>query len=72
MAEHTLESLTDEEWEMVGIIRENAGINGFRLQIERRDDAWEIELKSGRVPYPARGTGADFNQAWGNITGVIF
>jgi hypothetical protein len=72
MTERTLEALTDEEWEMIEIIRENRQEDGFRLMIERRDGAWEIELKSKRVPYPGRGTGADFNKAWSNVIGIGF
>jgi hypothetical protein len=72
MTEKTLEALTDQEWEMIEIIRENRQEDGFRLLIERRDGAWEIELKSKRVPYPGRGTGADFNDAWSNVIGVGF
>jgi hypothetical protein len=72
MTERTLEALTDEEWEMIEIIRENRQEDGFRLLIERRDGAWVIELKSKRVPYPGRGTGTDFNEAWSNVIGVGF
>jgi hypothetical protein len=72
MTERTLEALTDEEWEMIEIIRENRQEDGFRLLIERKEDAWEIELGSKRVPYPERGTGADFNKAWSNVIGIGF
>ena len=72
MTERTLEALTDEEWEMIGIIRENKDEDGFRLLIERRDGAWKIGLKSPRVPNPERGTGTDFDQAWGSIINVGF
>jgi hypothetical protein len=71
MTERTYEALTDEEWEMIETIRENREEDGFRLLIERRGGTWEIELKSKRVPYPERGTGADFNQAWSNVTGSL-
>ena len=71
MTEKTYEALTDEEWDMVKTIRENAEGDGFRLLIEHKHAMWEIELKSARVPYPGRGTGADFNQAWGNIKETI-
>jgi len=70
MSEKTLEALTDEEWEMIETIRENREDVGFRLLIERKDSVWEIELrKSAKVSY--RGAGADFNQAWHNITETI-
>ena len=72
MTERTLEALTDEEWEMIEIIRENRQEDGFRLMIERRDGAWELEIRSKRVPYPERGTGADFNEAWSNVIGTGF
>ena len=72
MTERTLEALTDEEWEMIEIIQENRQEDGFRLLIARKDGAWEIELKSKRVPYPQRGTGADFNKAWSNVIGIGF
>jgi len=72
MTERTLEALTDEEWEMIEIIRENRQEDDFRLLIERKEGAWEIELRSKRVPYPERGTGADFNKAWSNVIGIGF
>ena len=37
MTERTLEALSDEEWEMIEIIRENKDDDGFRLLIERKD-----------------------------------
>jgi hypothetical protein len=57
--------------EMIKTIRENREDDGFRLLIERKHGIWEIELKSARVPKLERGTGAEFNQAWGNITETI-
>jgi hypothetical protein len=72
MTERTLEALTDEEWEMIEIIRENRHEDGFRLLIERKEGAWEIEIRSKRVPYPERGTGGDFNKAWSNVIGTGF
>jgi hypothetical protein len=69
MTEKTLEALTDEEWDMIETIRENREDDGFRL--ERKHGIWEIELQSPRVPNLERGTGADFNEAWGNITETI-
>ena len=71
MTEKTLEALTDEEWEMIETIRENIGDDGFRLLIERKHGIWEIELQSAGVPNLERGMGADFNEAWGNITETI-
>ena len=71
MTEKTYEALTDEEWDMIKTIRENTEDDGFRLLIERKHGMWEIELKSARVSYPERGTGGDFNQAWGNIKETI-
>jgi hypothetical protein len=71
MIEKTLEPLTDEEWDMIETIRENRGGDGFRLVIERKHGIWEIELQSARVPNLERGTGTDFNEAWGNITETI-
>jgi hypothetical protein len=71
MTEKTLQALTDEEWELIETIRENRESDGFRLVIERKHGIWEMELKSARVPNPERGTGIDFNQAWGNMTEII-
>jgi hypothetical protein len=45
MTERTLEALTDEEWEMIEIIRENRQEDGFRLLIERKDGAWVIRYR---------------------------
>jgi hypothetical protein len=69
--EDPLEALTDEEWDMIETIRENGEDDGFRLLIERKHGVWEIELKGAKVPNLERGTGVDFNQAWGNITETI-
>ena len=71
MTEKTFEALTDEEWDMIETIRENREDDGFRLLIERKHGVWEIELKSAKMPNLERGTGVDFNQAWGNITETI-
>ena len=71
MTERTLEALTAEEWEMIETIRENREEDGFRLLIERKGGTWKIELSSKKVPYPGRGTGSDFNQAWSNVTGSL-
>ena len=71
MTEKTLEALTDEEWDMIKTIRENREYDTFRLLIERKHGICEIELKSARVPNPERGTGADFNEAWGNVGETI-
>src|SRR6516164_9853567 len=71
VTEKTFQALTDEEWDMIKTIRENREDDDFRLLIERKDGIWGIELKSARVPTLERGTGADFNEAWGNITETI-
>ena len=71
MIEKTYQALTDEEWDMIKTIRENTEDDGFRLLIERKHGIWAIELKSARVPYPERGAGGDFNQAWGNMKETI-
>jgi hypothetical protein len=71
VTEKTFEALTDEEWEMIETIRENRDEDGFRLLIERIDGAWSIDLKSKRVPFPGRGSGVDFNEAWSNVTGTL-
>jgi hypothetical protein len=71
MTEKTLEALTDKEWDMIETIRENREDDGFRLLIERKHGIWEIELQSARAPNLERGSGGDFNEAWGNITETI-
>ena len=68
MTEKTLEALTDEEWDMIVGRTERMG---FRMLIERKHGVWEIELKRAKMPNLERGTGVDFNQAWGNITETI-
>jgi len=58
----------------MGYDRNNSGEHrrcGFRLLIERKHGIWEIELQSAGVPNLERGIGADFNEAWGNITETI-
>ena len=71
MTEKTFEALTDEEWQMIETIRENRDKDGFSLLIERQAGACAIELKVENLPFPERGTGADFSQAWSNLTGLI-
>ena len=72
--------LTDQERQMIEIIRENADTTEFRLLIERRDGAWDITMSArglaGLSPFrpsrpkgegSARGVGATFDEAWDNM-----
>jgi hypothetical protein len=57
--------LTEQERQLVEIIRTNADSDSFRVSIERHNGAWEISLggKLGR----GRGAGSSFAEAWDDM-----
>ena len=61
--------LTEEELQMIEIIREWTGAAEYRLLIEREDGAWNITLSEAPHDqgHTARGTGASFNDAWNDM-----
>jgi len=66
-----MDDITEQERQMLIIIRENANRDGFALSIRWQDGACEIAmsalvstLKSGQKLCSARGVGASFAAAW--------
>jgi hypothetical protein len=62
---------TEQEWQMVEAVREREAdtTSDFRLLVQRQDGAWDVTLSI--APHDelntSRGTGATFNDAWGNM-----
>jgi hypothetical protein len=60
---------TEQEQQMVEVVRERKAHADFRLLVERQDGAWDVTLSI--EPHDelntSRGTGATFNDAWGNM-----
>src|SRR5262245_31448769 len=71
--------LSEQEEELIKILRENSDADGFRLFIERQDGAWEIAMtvpllgRGGKVRLKkGRGVGLTFEHALDNALGVRF
>jgi hypothetical protein len=60
---------TEQERQLIEILREWSDSDDVRLELEYKDGVWEIILS--RAPHDsghtARGTGATFAQAWDNV-----
>jgi hypothetical protein len=63
----TLE-LSDQESQLIEILREWSGKDAYEMRIERHDGAWEISLKELGTKLRARGVGVSFDAAWDGIT----
>lgn len=61
---------SDQEWQMIEIIRKNEGEAEFSLFLKRADGGWEIEMAAHRAK--GRGVGSTFAEAWDNIVDVRF
>jgi hypothetical protein len=59
--------ITQQEQQMLELLREWAGGDQYRLLIERQDGAWDITLSEVGKPHTARGTGATFGEAWDDM-----
>jgi len=62
-----------QENQLLHILRENAEVDGFLLNLHREGGAWEILLSAplkGGKKRTARGTGPTFDQAWDNMDPV--
>lgn len=61
--------LSEAEGQMILSIREQTGSDDYRLNVERRDGAWDITMSI--APHDkdrtSRGTGRTFDEAWGNM-----
>jgi hypothetical protein len=63
--------VTEQERQMIEILREWAGEDEYRLSIERQGGAWDITLSGtikGKRRGRARGTGATFDRAWDSMS----
>jgi hypothetical protein len=61
--------LTEQEQDLIEVIRENTNDDGFRLLLERQNGAWEVTLRApiwGKLA-TARGVGTSFAAAWDNM-----
>ena len=70
MSKHNVKmETTEQEQQMVEVVREHKAHADFRLLVERQDGAWDVTLSI--EPHDelntSRGTGATFNDAWGNM-----
>ena len=63
--------LSEQERQLIEVVRENAVYDGFRLLLERQSGSWEVILEApekGRKKHgTARGVGASFAAAWDNM-----
>jgi hypothetical protein len=59
--------VTEQERQLIEIIREWDKKANCELQIETVDGIWDIALKELGKDRGARGTGASFNTAWDNM-----
>jgi hypothetical protein len=59
--------LSGQELQMLQMIREWSGKDYYRLVLEHRDGAWEIELSIPEQKKTARGVGDTFDKAWDNM-----
>jgi hypothetical protein len=62
--------LTQQEEQLIEVIRENANDEGFRLLLERQNGVWEVTPRApprrGKLG-SARGVGTSFTAAWDNM-----
>ena len=70
MSKHNVKmETTEQEQQMVEVVREHNAHADFRLLVVRQDGAWDVTLSI--EPHDelntSRGTGATFNDAWGNM-----
>ena len=66
-----LSSFSEQERQLIEVLREWASDDEYRHEIERSSGAWEIKLSSPRngprQEKWARGVGGTFNEAWDNV-----
>ena len=70
MSKHNVKmEATEQEQQMVEVVRAHKADADFRLLVERQDGAWDVTLSI--EPHDelntSRGTGLTFNDAWGNM-----
>jgi hypothetical protein len=59
--------LSEQEAELIHILRQWKAKDAYQICIERRDGAWDISMKEFGTNRGARGTGATFDAAWDDI-----
>jgi len=59
--------LSEQEAQLIEILREWNGKDAYEIRIGRQDGAWEISLKDLGTAHVARGTGGTFDAAWDNM-----
>ena len=59
--------LSEQEAQLIEILREWNGEDAYEMRIAQQDGAWEISLKKLGTAHGARGTGATFDAAWDNM-----
>ena len=62
--------ITEQERQMIEMLREWDKSENYQLQIEIVEGAWDIALKEIGTPRGARGTGDSFNSAWDNMAPI--
>jgi len=55
--------LTDAEWQLVMIMREEAHV-GLEIHIVGEPGQWRVRLTSHEIGRTCEGTGRDFSSAW--------
>jgi hypothetical protein len=62
---------TEQELQLIEMIRELEEGNEFQLTVARSLGAWNVTLSvTPLVAYPSRGVGVTFNEAWDNSAPV--
>lgn len=64
--------ITEQEQQMLELLREWNKSKNYQLQIEIVDGVWDIAMKELGTQSAARGTGESFKAAWDNMTPLRF
>ena len=63
----TLTDLTEAEWQMLMILREEAASEGLKITIIAEPGQWHVRLESHEQGSSGDGWGHDFTSAWEDI-----
>ena len=63
----TLNDLTEAEWQMLMILREEAASEGLKITIIAERGQWHVRLESHEQELSGDGWGHDFTSAWEDI-----
>ena len=64
--------ITEQEQQMLELLREWNKSRNYHLQIEIVDGVWDIAMKELGTQSASRGMGESFNAAWDNMTPLHF